>query len=103
MLAKRSNSQGARKRGLKPAKRSRETSVLLVRESSERSGYALGLKFFVFSLVVFFFFFWFLMSSRLALFVILPSLVLGFGSALLLYALFSLAGWAKPLLEIVTR
>jgi Flp pilus assembly protein TadB len=97
-----SGSRGARKRGFKPAKRSRETSVLLVRSSSggaSHSGYALGIKFFLFSFLVLFLFFFFLLGALLALLVILPAIVLAFGAALLLYVVFSLAGWAKPLIE----
>ncbi len=107
LLAKR-GSQGPRKRGLKPAKRSADSAALAlsafsVTERSERSGYALGAKFFVFSFAVLFLFFWFLLGSRLAFYVLLPSFVLAFGAAVLLYALFSLVGWARPLIEIVVH
>ena len=102
MLAKRSNSRGVRKRGLKPAKRLRDGSGAKPAFSiPERSGYALGAKFFVFSFTVLFLFFWFLLGSRLALYVLLPALVLAFGAVVLLYALFSLIGWARPLIELV--
>ncbi|MFH0973646.1 MAG: hypothetical protein V1817_02580 [Candidatus Micrarchaeota archaeon] len=98
-------SSRTRKRGLKPAKRLRDGSgaklAFSIPERGERSGYALGAKFFVFSFTVLFLFFWFLLGSRLALYVVLPALVLAFGAATLLYALFSLVGWAKPLIELV--
>ena len=103
LLAKR-GSQGPQKRGLKPAKRLRDGSgAKLAFSVPERSGYALGAKFFVFSFAVLFLFFWFLLGSRLAFYVLLPSFVLAFGAAVLLYALFSLVGWARPLIEIVVH
>ena len=116
MLAKRnsvsessdSNPRSSRKRGLKPAKRSAVGSgakpAFSVRsKSSGNAGYALGLKFFLFSLAVFFFFFWFLLGTLFVIFVVLPVIVLAFGAALLLYILFSLIGWARPLIELVLR
>jgi hypothetical protein len=95
LLAKR----GSRKRLAKPAKRSREASGSVFFVHSSSRGYALGLKFFLFSFLVLFFFFFLLLGALLALFVVIPALVLGFGAALLLYVVFSLAGWAKPLLK----
>ena len=78
-------SRSARKRGLKPAKRSRNDSgaqfAFSVRSKpSGNAGYALGLKFFLFSFLVFFFFIWFLLGTLLALFILIPALVLGFGA-----------------------
>ncbi|MEM0475716.1 MAG: hypothetical protein QW343_02895 [Candidatus Norongarragalinales archaeon] len=81
--------------GLTPKKRSPHTSFAF-----KRNGYAIGFKFFLFSFLVFFFFYWFLAGSRTAWFVLAPCLIVGFGSALLLYALFSLVGLAKPLVEV---
>jgi hypothetical protein len=53
----------------------------------------------LFSFVLFFLAYWILLNSAFDALSILPALVLSLGTSILLYAIFSIAGWAPPLLQ----
>lgn len=63
------------------------------------SNYPITREFFLFSFVLFFLAYWILLNSAFDALSILPALVLSLGTSILLYAIFSIAGWAPPLLQ----
>lgn len=67
--------------------------------TENNSNYPITREFFLFSFALFFLAYWILLNSSFDALSILPALVLGLGSSVLLYAVLSLVGWAPPLLD----
>jgi len=66
------------------------------------SSYPINRVFFLFSFAFFFLGYWILLNTGIGVLAILPALTLALGSSVLLYAVFSILGWAPPLLQCFT-